>query len=74
MKWMSERKAEMPFILVLHCPRSRGSLSGNNNFLRSSFQVQNIPINDMGLCFVFLYGHIFIAFFGHTCFTLKAPF
>jgi len=43
----------MAFILVLHCPRARGILCGSNNFLRSSSEMQNTPVNDTQTVFWF---------------------
>ena len=49
---MREQRVGLPFIVLLHCPRPRGTLCGSNNFLTSSCQMQNIPANGMGCVLV----------------------
>lgn len=49
---MREQRVGLPFIVLLHCPRPRGTLWGSNNFLTSSCQMQNIPANGMGCVLV----------------------
>lgn len=49
---MREQRVGLPFIVVLHCLRPRGTLCGSNNFLTSSCQMQNIPANGMGCVLV----------------------
>jgi len=49
---MKELRVVLPFIVVLHCLRPRGSLWGSNNFLTSSHQTQSVSANGMGCVLV----------------------
>ena len=45
---MRAQRVGLPFIVVLHCLRPRGTLCGSTNFLTGSCQMQTIPANGMG--------------------------